>query len=505
MTSDESSLGVKGRASTVFREDSELAIRQKRETETEKGDRAEDHSLSLSDLSVSSRPASALRADPELPFLEMAWSPSQMQEFFNQRLLPTMHPDWEATAVAINDVAYEPGVKCEISYSLQFGDPPRGQRQRVLVTFAEANWLQQIYTRHYGGAPAARPTSRSVVFLPESGCLVEFFPLDWQLPSLARVVEPEAMASLLSQDGSEAERLCWLPKVEVLAYRLHGRCVLRYIMEAPDGGAPTEVIGKVHKPGKIVQVVQTQSILQPQAAAYGLIIPKPLRMVEEWGFFLMERVPGTVMGPLVKQARAPEQLKKEAMGLAAAALASLHRLRCENQNVQSLQTLLKRLRKRAARLPLVIPLLAQQVEALLQQIAQLGARSTATACTFLHGGFAPDQLLMDKGQVGVVDFDATGLGDPAIDVGHFMAGLHNKAVRRASNTFRQLATYFLSEYQARLPEHRVTDRVHLFLSAYLVRGALNLFERHPHKYGRADANSLPVLLLQEAAACLARR
>jgi len=88
----------------VFREDPELAIRQKRETETEKGDRAEDHSLSLSDLSVSSRPASALRADPELPFLEMAWSPSQMQEFLNRQVLPAVWPGQQVAAVAIDDI-----------------------------------------------------------------------------------------------------------------------------------------------------------------------------------------------------------------------------------------------------------------------------------------------------------------------------------------------------------------------------------------------------------------
>src|SRR6266511_3131017 len=105
---------VKGRTSTMFREDPELASRQRRETETEKRDRAEDHSLSLSDLSVSPRRPSALRADPALPFLEMAWSPSQMQEFFNRWVLPAVWPGQEVTAVAIEDMTYQAGNQCEI-------------------------------------------------------------------------------------------------------------------------------------------------------------------------------------------------------------------------------------------------------------------------------------------------------------------------------------------------------------------------------------------------------
>src|SRR5919197_4404232 len=92
---------------STSRADPEPSLRQRREIETEKSERAEDQSLSLSDLSVSSRPTSALRADPELPFLEMAWSPGQMQEFLNRRVLPAVWPSQEVTAVAIEHMSYK--------------------------------------------------------------------------------------------------------------------------------------------------------------------------------------------------------------------------------------------------------------------------------------------------------------------------------------------------------------------------------------------------------------
>ena len=351
-----------------------------------------------------------------------------------------------------------------------------------------------------------------MVFLPAYGCLVEFFPIDWALPFLPRALEPREVASLLSEDGAEADlparraqagRSPELPKIEVLRYAHHSRCVLRYILEVSGSGAPTEVIGKVHRSGALtLQVAQTQSILQAQGAAYGLIIPKPLRVIEEWGLLLMECVPGTGLKPVVEQASAPQQFK-EVISLAAAALASLHRLRFEGQKVRSLQSRLKKLHRQAALLHLVAPLLAQEAEALLQQIAQLGAHSPEVAPSFLHGDFGPGQLLMEKGQMAIVDFDTVSRGDPAMDVGHFMARLHRLAVSsRAGDEFRQLATYFLSEYQARAPENRVAERIHLFLSAALVRLALREFERWPHKYSQAGPDLLPALLLQEAAVCL---
>jgi len=147
---------VKGRASTVWREDPELAIRQQTETkiETEKRDRTEDHSLSLSDLSVSSKLPSAVRADPKLPFLEMAWSPSQMQEFFNHRVLPPVWPGQKVTAVAIDGMTYKAGRQCEILYALQFADSTRGQSRWVAVTFAKkeeaAGDLPALLWRRWG-------------------------------------------------------------------------------------------------------------------------------------------------------------------------------------------------------------------------------------------------------------------------------------------------------------------------------------------------------------------
>src|SRR2546428_8516168 len=155
----------------------------------------EDPKPSSSDPSASSqlsRSPSALRADPALPFLEMAWSPSQMQEFLNKRVLPAGWPGQEVKVVAIDDMSYKPGKQCEILYSLQFANPTTSQARWTGVTFANKNMLGEIYRHHYGGesSPAARPLPRPVVFLPAYGCLVEFFPLDCALPFLPRALEP---------------------------------------------------------------------------------------------------------------------------------------------------------------------------------------------------------------------------------------------------------------------------------------------------------------------------
>src|SRR5437667_2766963 len=123
-------------------------------------DHPEPSSTDTSDSGQPSRSLSALRADPELPFLELAWSPSQMQEFLNRSVLPLVWPGQEVTAVAIEDMSYKAGKQCGILYALQCSDPTSDQSRRVGVTFANENTLGKIYRHYYGGESsiAAGPT-----------------------------------------------------------------------------------------------------------------------------------------------------------------------------------------------------------------------------------------------------------------------------------------------------------------------------------------------------------
>ncbi len=272
-----------------------------------------------------------LKATPALPLLKMAWAPSQMQQFFNHQVLPRVWPGQQVTALAIEDMTQRADNQYEILYALQFGDLTGGYCQRVVVTLAKAHRLEEIYRRHYGGEGGAsnQPTPRPVVFLPESECLVEFFPVDWQLPALAWALEPGAIASFLSPEGPQAEPTRGLPQVEVLRYRLRSRrCVLRYKVEAPDGRGSQEVIGKVYPCGaQALQVAQVLTRLHPQAAACGLILPQPLQVVPERSLLLMERLPGTVLKLVLKRAKAPPHVQA-LIRLAAATLVRLHRLQC---------------------------------------------------------------------------------------------------------------------------------------------------------------------------------
>lgn len=445
-----------------------------------------------------------LNEDPNLPFLGMAWSQSGMSEFFNRQVLPTLCPGQAVfTGVAIEDMTYFAGRKCDILYSLQRGHRPVGESVLAVVTFTRDSRAERIYTRHYGAGvnSSVTATPSRAAYFPEYRCLVELFPADWGLPSLSRAVDGDNMASLLGQLGPYPEnRSACRPKVDVLRYRPRLRCVIRYGWCSDQGQDSMRVVGKVYPPGpKAGQAWHALNTLHAQAMA-GVIIPRPLRLVEDWNLVLMEYVPGRSMKQVLEGATARRHAE-EVLQAAARTLAWIHSRNLVSEEVWSWETQLAHLRLLNTSIHLVAPDLATKVHALLDHIAPLMQGLSVGTASCIHGDCKPSQFLMNEGQVALVDFDRACLGDPAVDIGNFIAALHKEAVR-GQEYGRELASFFLAEYE-RCSGRDLVDRVRLFRAASLVRMAVRSFKRSPYRYARNGCDSLPVRLLQEATTCLA--
>jgi aminoglycoside phosphotransferase (APT) family kinase protein len=137
-----------------------------------------------------------------------------------------------------------------------------------------------------------------------------------------------------------------------------------------------------------------------------------------------------------------------------------------------------------------------------REIARRAADLPAHRESFLHGSASAKQLLVDGGRMGVLDFDGARRGDPAIDVGTFMASLRKYGTRWAPPVrLRELAELFLEEYGRLAGDESLAARVHLVQAQELVNFAAR---------GRLAAAGSPVvlaqrarLLLEEAERCLA--
>ncbi len=442
-----------------------------------------------------------LKQDPNLPSLDMAWSRRRMTNFFNRRVMPGQ----QVTSVARGRATYEPGKQCAVLYSLNLSDEPPEYSRLAVVTFAPDDSLHGVYVRHYAGKATTEGEGATLplaVSVPEHRCLVEFFPFDWRLPSLARAAN-QYDRPLTTRYGRDNGSPAACPEVRTLHYVPHRRCVLQTMGGQGPRNSDGGMVIKVYPPGP--QARQTRRMLarlQPQATASGMIVPRPLEIEDTTNLVLMEPVPGTSLKHKLKRMNEQDGAK-QGIRLAAAALATLHGFRIKGCRVRSFDSDLEFLRKEATRVHVVAPSLAQIALTLLQRVAESPLPEAPVQATFIHGDFMPSQLLVDEERVAVVDFDNACLGDPAMDVGNFMAKLHRTAVRKGHSHHYHLAQAFLAEYVDQTRDKGLERRALLYQVISLVRAALHTFQRAPRQYASKGRASLPVLLLQEAARCLA--
>ncbi len=441
-----------------------------------------------------------LLPDPNMPFLDMAWSPPRILELFNQKVLPAGWPGRRASAVKIGKkIGYAPGRECVIPYELKF-DGDGQDRARAVATFApDVGDLEKIHARRYGmSARSASADAPGAVLLRDHRCLIEFFPHDWRMPSLAQAMDAVAMTPRLARALSlEGE---WTGECEVVRYRPHMRCTLRYSLTCERGDRRVVLYVKVYADHEQAdRIALSQTNVRAQAEACGLYIPRPVAVLDDLNVVVMREVEGQSMTRLldggVRQARAVTRI-------AAATMATYHGLTHENPDARTLPVEIARWRDRVPELEMIAPVFAGSVRDLLDRIERLADGSERAALCLIHGDAKPTHLMMNGGRVGVIDFDRACLGDPALDVGAFVAHFRKFDLKKKRDERGPLSALFLTEYEARIPGEGLIRRARLFESLTLLRMAARQLLRAPYKYAEKGAASRPTRLLDESFKCL---
>src|SRR5438132_1608908 len=440
-----------------------------------------------------------LKADPALPFVDVARSGRKMLDFLNRAVLPLAWPGHSVTKVEQREMAYTPGRKCTALYSLELADQSPAEPVWASVSFAKDGRLEELYRQFYeksqskNGLPA-------VVNLPDYRCLVEFFPMDGRLPALFRAVDPRKAAGRLvsALDGGSAKSRTGV-EVAILKYRPHETCVLNYTVRPP-GEYQRDVTGKVYRESSRAQRVWES--LKSLDGNSGVMIPRPLGFVNEWNLVLMERAPGISMKILLEEAGTEAQAR-ELSKLAATTLAAFHGMQLDAHDTRTVETELARVQKRTSRLRYVAPELERAVQSILDEVSPLLMGSCAYPLTLIHGDCKPSQFLVNGDRVAMVDFDATCRGDRSFDVGNLMAQFDKIALTSGNEHLAELSNYFLANYLSRSPFSTLQRRSRLCHVVSLLRLAVRSFEDFPHHRDERTP-SLTDLLIQEAEHCLSK-
>lgn len=256
---------------------------------------------------------------------------------------------------------------------------------------------------------------------------------------------------------------------EPLSHKSAQRCTLRYVVTA-DGaaGGRRTVIAKVYRRKVLAQRIHDyMSALRAEAfdGRNASTIPHPLGVVPELGLALQEHLDGDdLRHPLIAGAA------ETPLRVTARWLADLHRANAISGLKGKSRS--HELDKVDAALLAVGPHLPSRRRADLERLAhrlrRLGAGGDGCAGRMIHRDFYYAHVLCRADGIGVIDFDSLSIGDPALDVGHFLAHLEALGYRRAGD-----------------PD-RFADGAGLFLESYLeaapadVRSGVAFFKTYTH-------------------------
>jgi aminoglycoside phosphotransferase (APT) family kinase protein len=175
----------------------------------------------------------------------------------------------------------------------------------------------------------------------------------------------------------------------------------------------------------------------------GAGVPRAAGVIAPLGLWLQEVVPGTCLVDLMTPDADPALFARTG-----AALAELHRrgpTDAPRWTMADEGAVLERALRRAAD---ARPDLAGAVREVGRLAAEtLSAIGDAAVCA-LHRDFYFDQVIVDDARIWIVDLDLYACGDPAIDVGNFIAHLDELGLRRHADpmAFDRHKAAFLTGY-----------------------------------------------------------
>ena len=397
---------------------------------------------------------------------------------------------------------------CSLRYQVQLGaeDGP-GARHTVLgrlhpsqdaaLEYMHERLGRRPLVRSAAGGPWRTPTA----LVPGAGLALHAFPIDPDLPTLGRAMNPHTVALLACSPRTEQH-----PVIEVVHHPREGACVLRYTFASPAGPSPdnlaTTFYGKVY-PGSGGDIVEgfLQALASRTRGNHDRELPsfpRPVLYAPSLRLLVTDALPGEptiprLLAQVLDSAEAPPdgsgppdgsasadilRALHDAVRSAGSALAALHGSDRTTAPVRSVAL------ERSV-LQADLELVAQywpEVASLVRRATE-GPMRSATASPDMvlsHGDFTPAQVLLDGQNVAVVDLDTLCWADPALDLGRFLAHLELLAVKRggdaATPLVHDLTRAFLRGYGEATPRTaaaaEATDRIALYKTTTLARTAL---------------------------------
>ena len=436
--------------------------------------------------------------------LGIKYSPDKITEILNEKVLPSLFPGVQVLGVRQERCIYREDRPLSILYSLDATGRENSAflPSKVLVSLFEENTIKQTGIQD-GIGSFGQQDKLPVIYLEEFQTLFEFFPMDWNLPNLRMVTDMDHMEPLLDQisAGASAKPIGMKWTYDVLRYHPTFRCVLLYYRNSDS--SHNKLVGKLScGSSRAANAWEALSTIERSCKdSPSQLAPSPLAFLDHLNLILMSHVPGLPLNELLRS-KSHRDLLPRFVRLAATALAELHKVEYSKCSLPACPNHADRVLRDVRHIDGIDDKITKRMASLLDEIGRM-SETTIQNPRLIHGSFHTDQLLISEGQAHIVDFEESCIGDPAIDIGTFLASLSTFGIRRGNPKYlASLSEHFFSEYLNSSSDNGLVPRSLIVKCKKLVERAARSMRRRAIKYPADYQIDVPLMYLMEAEACL---
>jgi thiamine kinase-like enzyme len=353
-----------------------------------------------------------VQRDPQLPGLAIALDPAAIQEIL-QPYLP--NAEWEISDCLY--VRYKPSTNCVATYKIRF----QNQWIDVYVKALRSDNLDKL--QKWAERPATPDVlGLSRIVLKEQALMIGTFWNDTKLTQLAKIACNELPLRLQLWPEVTAEAGEW----QSLRYKPERRYVARWQGQTQSGENPS-ILAKLYTPVGYAKALLAAQAFQSQGK---LRVPKVVHLQPSKFALGFEWLQGRLLQELMDQEQreiSGEMPLNQLLQRVGEALALLHKQQASQLLAFSRTQEIEQLLNTAELLSQLFPAITEIANTIVDQgityLAQLPLYSVP-----IHGDFYAEQVVIMAQQIGIVDLDCAVQGDPATDLGNFLARLEYQTI-----------------------------------------------------------------------------
>jgi hypothetical protein len=225
-------------------------------------------------------------------------------------------------------------------------------------------------------------------------------------------------------------------RARVTRHKLHRRCAIEYeLTTTEDRTEVCTVIGRIRARHDGAEDFARADALWSgtfgDTSGDGISVPEPVGAVPALHMWLQRKVRGRGAGDLVMGRAVPDLSER-----IAEAAHKIHTNAVPTRRRHTVVDEMSALCRYLGEVSKLQPRWANRINGVLDGCAHLAGGIECGSPTAIHGDFYHDQVIVSDQRIYVVDFDLYAVGDPALDVGNFVAHLTELALRTSGDPLR---------------------------------------------------------------------